>query len=94
MSRPPPNPIAPNLVTVAASRVQLEAHRGGFGHDSADVAVLARSAMVLSPAAAVRVGALLMRAGLEQDPRSLDQELVAGDVIAIARLILGFGEQA
>jgi hypothetical protein len=89
MSTMPPNPI-----TLAASRAQTEAHRGEYGPDSADVALLARSAMTLSPAAAVRIGLLLVRAGLEKDPSVLAQEIVAGDMLAIGKMILGIGAAA
>jgi hypothetical protein len=89
MSTMPPNPI-----TLAASRAQTEAHRGEYGPDSADVALLARSAMTLSPAAAVRIGLLLVRAGLEKDPSVLAQEQVAGDLTAIGEIIFSIGAAA
>lgn len=85
-----PMPTTPNPIAIAAARVQTDAQRGSYGIDGADVALLARSMMALSPEAAVRIGLLMVRAGLERNPGSLDQEIVAQDVMAIGRLILGF----
>lgn len=84
----------PNQVALAAARAQSEAKTGGYGPDSGDVALLARSAMVLSPAAAARVGAWLLRAALERDASVLDQASVAEDVVAVGRIVLGIEDRA
>jgi hypothetical protein len=86
--------MASNVVARAASRAQTQARRGEYGPDSGDVAQVARNAMALSPAAAARVGATLLRAALEADPAVLSSDDVGDDVLAIGQLVLGLGPVA
>jgi hypothetical protein len=81
-----------NPIALVAARVQSDAKAGRYGPDSADVAMVARDAMPLTPLAAARVGAALLRAALEGDATLIADDALGQDLVAIGRCVLDIGQ--